>query len=86
MKKIIDSLKKGFKEMIGRITSPVVIAGFVSVITIIVSVSGIDFTTITSWTDLFNNIKEVLMNPSLVIGIIVAIFSFFNNPTTKNKF
>lgn len=82
----MKKIKEILKELVERVTSPAVIAGFISVITIIVSVSGIDFETITSWTDLFDNIKEVLMNPSLVIGIIIAIFSFFNNPTTKGKF
>lgn len=82
----MKKIKEFFKEIKKRITSKVVWAGFVAIIGIIVSVSGIDFNTINNWNDFFKTIKLIVSNPGLIASIIVAIYSYFNNPTDKKKF
>lgn len=79
MNKILQEIKK-------RITSPVFWVGVASIVTLIFTTAGIEFENITSWKMLLDNIVMIIKNPYLVVSILIAIFSFLNNPTTKDKF
>lgn len=83
MKNKIINILKEIKE---RIVSPVFWLGVGSIIAIIFQTAGIKFEEMTSWEVLLDNIITIISNPYMVISILVAVFSFLNNPKNKKGF
>ena len=80
-----NTIRKGdfMKNFIERFKSPVVIGGLIS---IVITISGINPNNMTSWEILFENLIGILQNPFILISIIYQIFAFLNNPTDRENF
>lgn len=55
---------------------------WIGIIGVILTAAGIDPSSITSWSVLFNNILEVVKNPYMLITIVMAVVGVFTDPTT----
>jgi phi LC3 family holin len=71
------------KIIIERLKSPVV---WIGIGALIISASGVEPQTLTSWGILWENILKFLSNPFMVASAGLAIFSFLNNPSDKEQF
>ncbi len=55
---------------------------WIGIIGVILTAAGIDPSSITSWSVLFNNILEVVKNPYMLITVVMAVVGVFTDPTT----
>ena len=62
-----------------RFKNPYFIIGLIGVICCAI---GIDVSTLTSWTILLNNLKDLISNPFLLGSVIVALIGYVTDPTT----
>jgi hypothetical protein len=81
-----NKIKNILKEIKERIVSPVFWLGVGSIVSIIFQTAGIKFEEMTSWEVLLDNIITIISNPYMVISILVAVFSFLNNPKNQKGF
>lgn len=58
------------------------IAFWIGILGTIITASGIDPSTCTSWGVLFQNILDVLSNPFTLISTIMTVVGIYANPTT----
>ena len=56
---------------------------WLSVFALILSASGIDFQTLTSWQLLAQALIDILMNPVAIVAIITAFLGIWNDNSTK---
>ena len=54
---------------------------WIGVVAIIITVSGINPENMTEWGILLENISDIFRNPFVLISIVAAVFSFYNNTT-----
>lgn len=71
------------KEILKRLKRPGVLVG---VFGLFIAISGINPENMTSWSLLWDNIKEVAANPFMTISIVCSVFSYLNDPTSKDSF
>lgn len=71
------------KKVLERLKSPVVLLGLLS---IVISVSGINPENMTDWSILIDNIIGIFKNPFVLLSIAGSIFAFLNNPSDKENF
>lgn len=72
--------------MLKRFKSPAVWIGIFSLISIIFSTAGVQLSDLTSWKIVGQTLLNIVTNPFTLGSVIVAIFSFLNNPTNKEGF
>ena len=75
-----------FKEVIKRFKSPIVWAGIISVVGLIFTTVGASYADVATWEGLKVVLIGIVTSPAKIGMIVVALYSFLNNPTTKEKF
>ncbi len=55
---------------------------WVGIVGVIITATGIDPQTFTSWTAVWNGIVSVLMNPVQLVAVVLAVLGVFVDPTT----
>lgn len=74
------------KEVAKRLKSPIVWAGIISIVGLIFTTAGAGYEDVTTWKGLLDVIISILTSPAKLGMIVVALFGFLNNPSTKDKF
>lgn len=44
---------------------------------------GVDGSTITSWSILFDSLKSFASNPYLIVSVVIALLGYIQDPTTE---
>jgi len=79
-------MKKSLKKILSRFTSPVVWAGLIALIGVIFNAAGVELSELKTWGIFFQEVGNILGNPFIILSVIVAVFSFINNPSSKKDF
>ena len=56
---------------------------YLSVVGLIFSASGVDFTQLTSWNLFWQALLGIIENPVCVVGVITALLGIWNDNSTK---
>ena len=56
---------------------------WIGVISVIITASGVDPQTFTSWQLVWEGIKAVVSNPVQLVAVLLAVLSVFVDPTTS---
>ena len=55
---------------------------WIGIIGVVLTATGIEPSTLTSWNVLFDSLMEVIKNPYMIATIIMAVVGVFTDPTT----
>lgn len=82
----MEKFKLIMDKVIVRMKSPVVWAGIIAIVGLIFSTAGYTLSDVSTWQGLGAVITAILFSPEKLAMIIVALYAFLNNPSTKEKF
>ena len=79
-------MKDILKDVVNRFKSPVVWAGIIAIVGLVFTTAGYGLDDVTSWSALYAVIISIITSPAKIAMIIVALFTFLNNPKDKVGF